>query len=307
MIVLQQMLIFFIVMLVGIEARRQGLITPANQKQLSGLVVNLACPALILSGAFNEGEKVRGSEFFVALAVALGVFAVMLVVSRVLPRLFHYPVQQQNTVSLFLVFTNMAFMGIPLLEGIFGKAALIYMTVFMIPSNVLFFTYGMQTMRRGQPGDGKSLIFRLLNPGVVASLVSIVLYFAPFKLPAFLITSINMVGSVTAPLSMMLIGSTFADFKWRELYGDKRLIWYSLLKMIVFPVLFLLILKQFIHNEYLLGACLVVIATPVASMVAMIAALYNPDSYLLTAKAIAFTTLISVLTLPLVALLTDTG
>ena len=272
MIVLQQMLIFFIVMLVGIEARRQGLITPANQKQLSGLVVNLACPALILSGAFNEGEKVRGSEFFVALAVALGVFAVMLVVSRVLPRLFHYPVQQQNTVSLFLVFTNMAFMGIPLLEGIFGKAALIYMTVFMIPSNVLFFTYGMQTMRRGQPGDGKSLIFRLLNPGVVASLVSIVLYFSPFKLPAFLITSINMVGSVTAPLSMMLIGSTFADFKWRELYGDKRLIWYSLLKMIVFPVLFLLILKQFIHNEYLLGACLVVIATPVASMVAMIAA-----------------------------------
>lgn len=307
MIVLQQMLIFFIVMLAGVEARRQGFITPANQKQLSGLVVNLACPALILSGAFSEGEKIQGEEFFLALAAAIGVFVVMLVVSRILPRVFRYPLPQQNTVGLFLVFTNMAFMGIPLLEGIFGKAALIYMTVFMIPSNVLFFTYGMQTMRRGQPGDGRSLVRRLLNPGVVACFVAIILYFSPLALPHFLITAINMVGSLTAPLAMMLIGATFADLKWEELYTDKQLLLYSFFKMVLFPVLFLLVLKQFIHNELLLGACLVVIATPVASMVAMIAALYNPDSYLLTAKAIAFTTLISVLTLPLVALLTGIG
>jgi len=77
--------------------------------------------------------------------------------------------------------------------------------------------------------------------------------------------------------------------------------------MIVLPVIILLVLKQFIYNEVLLGVCMVMLATPAGNMVAMFASQYDEKNYMLATKGISLTTVLSVITLPIVSVLTGIG
>lgn len=141
MLVLQQMVIFVLLMLVGAWARKKQILTEKNQAQITQLVLNIAYPAIILSGVTGEGSHIAGPELLQAGGVILGMLAVLLVVVRVLPRLLGFPKAEQGMVNVMTVFTNIGFMGVPMIDGIYGKDALIYMTLLLIPFNLLFFSY----------------------------------------------------------------------------------------------------------------------------------------------------------------------
>lgn len=304
MVILQQMLIFLLIMLVGIAARRWGMITQSNQKQLSSIVVNIANPALIISGSLAEGEKAQGRELLLAFGVAAFIFAVMILLSYVFPLLLRYPRQERGVVRLMLVFSNIGFIGMPMVEGIYGERALIYVTVFLIIYNLLFYTFGIFTMNSCGGKRGRAEFRKLFNPGVIACVISFMLYLGNISLPYIFVRSVTMLSSLTGPLSMMIIGSTLLDIRLRETFTDIRLMGFALLKMIILPVLFLVILKQYISNELLVGVCLIMLAAPVGSMTAMLAGQYDDEFYQLAAKGVSVTTVLSVVTLPLVSVIT---
>ena len=99
---------------------------------------------------------------------------------------------------------------------------------------------------------------------------------------------------------MMVIGASLATIDLRKLFTDVRLIIFSVLKLVVIPVLGLLVIRQFVDSEVMLGVCLVMLATPVGSMTAMLAQQYEGD-YEMASKGVALTTILSVLTMPLVS------
>lgn len=304
MIVLQQMMIFFIMIFLGILARRYGMITSDNQRQLSAIVVNIAAPALVLSGALGATGRMSGNEILFSFGVSIGLLVVTIIIAKVLPAILRFPQNERGAVNLMVVFSNIAFMGIPLLASVYGERAIIYITFFLIPFNVLFYTYGIQTISRRNGTRGKFEFKKMINPGVIASFVTLALYFSNLTLPYIVTESVKMVGRLTGPLAMMLIGASLFDIRVKGLFTDMKLILFTLLKMLVFPVVILLILKQFVHNQALLGACLVMLATPAGNMIAMFATLYNKDSYEVATKGISLTTAVSVITLPIVSLIT---
>lgn len=74
--VLQQMLIFVIIMIVGAWARKKSILTPENEGQITQLVLTITYPAIILSGVTGNGPRIEGME----LAYAFGVIVIMLIV-----------------------------------------------------------------------------------------------------------------------------------------------------------------------------------------------------------------------------------
>ena len=299
--VFQQMLIFFLLMLLGIYARRKGMISDKNMGQLSAITVNIAYPAIILSGVAGNGPRMEGSELLMALAVALVVLVAAVILGKILPLLLRFQPKYRGIVNVMVVFTNIGFMGMPMIQGIYGSSALIYMTVFLIPFNILFYSYAIQTIQASGTEKKKFRLKDLCNIGMGACVLSILVYFSGWHLPYVISTTVQMIGNLTAPLAMMLIGASLPDIPWKATLTNGRIWAFVLLKMLVLPALVLLALGHFVTNPILLAVGLCALATPSGNMLAMLAELYNKDSFLLATEAIALTTAVSVITMPLVA------
>ena len=211
------MLIFFGLMLLGIEAKRQGLMSNENQKQLSSLVINIAYPALILSGVVGSGTRLQGEELVYAFFVALVVIFIVVVFGKLTPYLLGYEKKYHGIINVMVVFTNVGFMGLPMIQGI---------------------------------------------------------------LP---------------------------DVPWKKALTNRPLLGFVLWKMLIFPTLALWGLSHFVSSPVLLAVALCALATPSGNMLAMLAAIYNKDSFLLATEGIALTTAVAVVTMPLVAFLVGSG
>lgn len=304
--IFQQMVIFFLLMVLGIYARQKGIINEKNMGQLSALTVDIAYPAIILSGVSGNGPRMQGGQLMEALGVALAVLAAAVILGKILPALLHFSPKHRGMVNVLTVFTNVGFMGMPMIQGIYGSGALIYMTVFVIPFNILFYSYAIRTIQGGS-GETKFHLKDLCNVGMGSCVLSVVIYLSGLHLPYVLSTTVQMIGSLTAPLAMMLIGASLPDIPWKETLTNGRLWAFVVLKMLVLPVLVLLVLGRFVHNPVLLAVGLCALATPSGNMLAMLAELYNKESFPLATEAIALTTAVSVVTMPLVAMLAGIG
>ncbi|MBS7304031.1 MAG: AEC family transporter, partial [Lachnospiraceae bacterium] len=96
---------------------------------------------------------------------------------------------------------------------------------------------------------------------------------------------------------------SMATIDIKKLFTDIRLLLFSVLKLVIVPVAGLFLLKLFIRDQMLLGVCMVMLATPVASMTAMLSQQYDGD-YELASRGVALTTILSVATMPLVSIIT---
>lgn len=306
MVILQQMIIFFMLMVIGVYARKIGLITESNQKQLSGIVISIGNPAMILVGSLSKESQLSPSDLLFTLLLAIGIFAFMILVAIFIPKLLGFKPQHYGIIKLMLVFSNVGFMGMPMVSSLYGSEALMYVTLFLIPFNVLLYTYGIYILQKDQEVQGpkEHKLKKLCNVGVIACLLAIILSFIPIEVPYVFTETISMLSKITGPLSMMIIGASLLDIKWKEVFSDVKLLLFSLLKMIILPVLILLVLKGFIHNDMLLGVCLVMLATPAGSMTVMFASQYDEKSYTLATKGVAITTVLSIVTMPLVSFIT---
>lgn len=298
---LQQMVVLFLVMLVGFLAYRKGFIDDSTGKKLSSIVVNIANPALILSSILSMDGTVTGQELMTTVVIAAGLFGGLLLISVFVPALFRVEKQSYGAYRVMTVFSNIGFMGFPIISSVYGASALLYATLFLIPYNILIYTYGIHTMRSGKAGEKTGIrLGQILNIGVLACILAIFLFAFHVRLPDFLASVITMLSNLTAPLSMMVIGASMAVIDFKKLLGDYRLLLFSVFKLLVLPILGTLLVKQFVDSEVICGVTMVMLATPVGSMTAMLAQEYGGD-YEMASKGVMLTTLLSVATLPIVS------
>lgn len=209
------------------------------------------------------------------------------------------------------IFTNIGFMGVPMVRGIYGADALIYMTVFLIPVNLFFFSYAVAAIRGDKLtlGEGRFLavLRQLCNNGMIACVLAILFYFVDLPVPAPIRGTVEMLGSMTAPLAMLLMGSFLVDVNWIEGLRDLRSIVYCVLKMIVLPVVAVRLMGLFTENAVLLGVCMAALATPCGNVIALLTAMYNREAYPSSVKTIAVTTILSVVAMPIALRLAGLG
>lgn len=301
MLLLEQMIVLFILMGIGFFCYKKGVITDEVSRKLSTIVVNIANPALVLIGGMGE-EKISGEELKLTIVISLFMYASLLILAVILPRLLHVEEKSRGTYRAMTVFSNIGFMGFPVINALYGSTALLYATFFVIPYNVLIYTYGISAIAGKSPEKGKKKfsLKGILNVGFIACIVTIIIYFLDLRVPAFAQSTLTHLSNLTSPLSMMVIGASLAAIDLRKLFTDGKLLLFSAIKLVVIPIIGLLVIRQFVDSEMLLGVCLVMLATPVGSMTAMLAQQYDGD-YEMASKAVALTTILSVATMPLVS------
>ncbi len=312
MLLLEQMVVLFLLMGIGYLCYKKNIITDEVSKKLSAIVVNIANPALVLTGCMGE-EKIQGRELLLTIAIILAIYIALILIAQVLPRMLHVEKKSHGVFKAMTIFSNIGFMGFPVVAALYGNSALLYAALFTIPYNILIYTYGIASMSvRKEDEEGipvlknqsgfRPLLGRILNAGVIACIVTMILYLFQIPIPAMLGDTITHLSNLTAPLSMMVIGASLAVIDLKKLFTDKKLLLFSAIKLLVIPIAGVLIIKQFVSNEMICGVCMVMLATPVGSMTAMLAQQYEGD-YEMASKGVALTTVLSVITMPVVSMI----
>lgn len=295
MILLKQMLIFFFMMLLGYYAARKGIMDDKVSKSISWIVVNIANPALIISGSLSK-NTISTTGMLSATALAATIFFVLILAAELLLPLFPFFKGKLGVYKVMLVFSNIGFMGFPILAAIYGAPALMYVSVFLIPFNLLIYTYGVICMGAKKE---KVNLSRILNVGVLACIISFMISFMRIPVPDMAENTICMLSNLTAPLSMMVIGASFVHIKIKELITDGRMALFCVIRLIVIPFIGMCAIKGIISDSVLCGVCLIVLAAPAGSMSVMLTQQYDEGSIETATKGVALTTVLSVITMPL--------
>jgi len=299
MLLLQQMLILFFYMMIGYWAKKKGFLGEEAGPTISWIVVNIANPAMIISSVINGESAITGGELIHTAFLACVSFAVLIILAEILPRLFGTNGKQRSAYKIMTVFNNIGFMGFPVISAAYGEEALLYAAIFVLPYNILFYTYGIAVTRSS--GEKKKVeLKQILNIGSVASILAVVLYVAQIPMHEMIKTATGSLSGLTSSLSMFVIGISLSSMKIRELFTDKKLLGYTAIKLLIIPVIGTVAASNFIHNQMLLNVFMIMLATPAGAMTAMLAQEYDGD-YALASKAVALTTVLSVITIPIVS------
>lgn len=298
----QQMIVLFIFMGIGFYCGKKGFIDDDSSKTLSFIVLNIANPAMILNAGLSDEATIKGKELIFMFLLAIGVFAFLILLSYIIPKALKVPAEDVGPYKVMIIFNNIGFMGFPILQAAYGSESLLYASLFLFPFNMLIYTFGIACMRTKNKNKEPFDLSKAINVGTIACAVSLAIYIIGIPVPDFLKTTAQSLSNLTGPLSMMVIGYSMINIKTREMLSDVKIIIFSLIKLIVIPIVVIFILKMIIKDELILNVCYIMLATPVASMAAMLAQQYDGD-YKLVSRGVALTTILSVITIPMVSLL----
>lgn len=315
MILLGQMIVLFLVMLLGFYLAKKEIMDSVTSSKISWIVVNVANPALVISGSLGE-SNIEPQQLLKIMGIAVGMYVFLVIVSFAIPVLFRISPKHRSIYRVMTVFGNIGFMGFPIMSSMYGNEALLYGSMFTIPYNLLMYTYGIKAIgganaddggcegaeKKRKTGGAANTLHQILNLGVISCIIAVLIYVLQIPVPSVISQVITMLSNLTAPLSMMVIGASMANISFRELINDGRLVLYALFRQILLPLFGIFILRQFIEDSLMLGICLIILSVPVGSMVAMMAQQYHGDAQA-ASKGVVLTTIMSVVTMPLVFML----
>ncbi len=300
-IVFFQMLSLLIMIGVGFLATKTGMVDDNTNKQISTLIVNIFNPLLIFSSAANSIGQVPLHTLLLVSLIAAGMFAFFIVVGMILTPFFDKDLMQRKVYQLMFVFSNLGFIGIPVVSSILGAQYVVYVTEFILIYTVLFYTYGIALM------DGKfsvSSLKSMLNSGTVFGVAALIVILFEIPLPDFVKSAASYLGNATTPLSLICVGYTLANADIRKILCNGKLYLFSAVKLLVLPLLLLPLVRLVTQDAGIIAVCMIMFGMPVGNMPLMIGTKKGIDCTNCSA-AIIMTTVLCVLTIPI--LLTVAG
>ena len=147
MILLQQMLAMLIFMLIGYILRKSGHLDQSGMNSLSFIIVNIGNPCMLISGAISRAEAPSGRMLLLTVILCFFVYGFTILCGLFVPRLLGTEPEDRGVYRVMLIFSNIGFMGFPLIRAMYGAEALLYASLFTIPFNFLIYTYGSSILQ----------------------------------------------------------------------------------------------------------------------------------------------------------------
>ncbi|KAF5057027.1 Membrane transport protein [anaerobic digester metagenome] len=295
-------LTLFILILVGWTVRRVGIFTDEVTAGVSSLLVNVALPALVIDSMQLPFDPGLAREGMTVALIGAAYYIAVVAVALVFPRLIRARPDEQSVFSFLVIFANTGFMGYPVVNAIWGNEAVFLAAIYNLLFSFLLFTVGILIIS-GAGADWRGVSPRvLLSPGIVSVGIGLALFLLSIDLPEVIGGPIAMLGDVTTPLSMVVIGALLARLDVRAIFGNLRVYVYAGFRLLVIPLATLVVLRPFVDDPLILGVLVIMAAMPGATNAALFAEEYgvNPE---LASQSVFITTLFCILTIPLVATL----
>ena len=296
----------FLVAGIGLLANKTGVLPMSANKYLSALLIKVTCPCMVItsisSNTLTDDTFAMSIQAIVCSALwfyfsgAIGFF-----LSK---KVLRTSSDDQSTYTIAFGSANNGFIGFPITLAIFGSSIL-YMMVLHNIAMAVFFMYSLAPLIVNMgSSDGKvnvkGVLTALANPNILAAFIGFFLLFTGIRLPSPVFDCLDLVGSSTTALSMLLVGLQLGECHLMTIIKNKSLLIMSLLKMTVIPALTFVVF-HWLPVAVEVKVCMVFAASfPAAVAIVPVISEENKDASL-AAEIVALTTLISMAVIPAAA------
>ncbi len=297
---LEVMVVLFIIVILGYVACKLGYMGDKFDKKLSSIVVDITCPLLVLSSVMGD-ELPDRTLILPLLGVGFLTYILLLAFGFWVPRLITKNHDDQGMIGFALMFANVGFIGYPIVSSIFGPHAVFYAALLNMPNTFFIFTAGVMLIK----GEYSLKQFNpkvLVSPAMLGAFLAAIIVALGIHTPDIIARPVTMVGNITVPAALMIIGSSMAKLPIREIIGSSKVYITALLRLTIVPLSIYFLFKACGVSDLVNNINTVVIAMPVASFGTMFCLKYGRNPSLIT-ETTFITTLGSIITIPLITLL----
>lgn len=288
-----------LLMVVGIVVKKKRVVTHEQQMGVSSLLINLVLPANIIASFLSDIAVSRELIFncMQAILISLSIQGCAYLLSPVIFRRFDRRINHVMTYG--MIVSNSSFIGIPVVEVIFGAMGTLYTSVFQIPIRITMWTAGLSLFTEAV-NPREKIKKMLTHPCIVAVAAGFFILLLQIRLPGAVVNMISSLGRCTTALSMLVIGMILADINVKHLFGGSTL-YFTLFRLILYPLAVLAILSRLPVNPMIRSISVIMTAMPAGSTTAILAQQYAYDSEY-AAKIILISTVCSIVTIPVICL-----
>ena len=295
--IIRQMGIMYILMFIGFIVYRKKIIDEKGSRQMANLLVWVINPLVMLMSYQMEFSMEKLKQLGISFALSLVSMIIGIIIAEII-------FKDNGNIDKFAVsFANGGFIGIPLVTNILGAENVFFLSAYFVCFWVLNYTYGIYRI-----SEDKSLVSLkkiLGNPGIIAIIVGFLIFISPVKLPKIVYDAFNFIGNTNTPIAMIVLGTYIAESGLTTLFTNKRTYFICFIKLIVIPLIMVGIYKLLPSSlNDIKKVLLIAMSAPVAVTVSMFSQIYGKD-YKYAAQLVGLSTLLSLVTIPLIMHIAD--
>ncbi len=298
--ILRQTLIMLILMFIGFICSKTKIISNDANKELSRFVLQIVNPVVIFMSYQTElhGDLVR--NLLITFLLSVLAFAVVIPAAYLIIR---NKKDRDTSIERFAsIYSNCGFMGIPLINAMFGMEGVFYLTAFITVFNLVVWTHGI-ILISGEK-DFKQVIKVFYSPTIIAIVLGIVTFFLQIRLPEIPYAALNYIKELNTPVAMIVSGVTMAGTDLRKLVKKAGVYRVCAVKLLVLPFIVSLVLSFLPVDEKVRLIVVVASAAPPAAMCTLLSLKYGKNS-IYASEIFTAGTILSVITLPIITMTTE--
>lgn len=313
-VIIEQMGKLFLILCLGFALARIELLDQHTKQKLTKILLNVTTPLMMIDAFYDRMQMLGEQESDLGVSVGMlfvysfAFYLILIVLSLILVAALHPPMDDKRLYIFMTIFGNVGFMGFPIVKSVYGTEGLFYAAIVNSVFNIFVYTFGVVLMGgTGESGSGslaeriKQIPWKklLLTPAVIGTAVGILIFVCRIPLPGIIADTCGTLGDLTSPLAMLVVGANLSGMKIKDVLTNMRMNIYVLLRQIAMPLVFWLIISQFVTHPVLAPTLLLMSCMPVANTTALFATEYNGNEKL-ASQGIFMTTLFSLISFPLI-------
>ena len=296
MVVLNKIIGLFLIILVGVYGTKKKIINEEVNKGLRRILLEITLPLMIINSFTITFEESMKKNIFMAFIYSI----IFMIVGGIISYIFLLPLkcEKKRILHFANVFSNCGFIGFPLINSIYGAEGVVYTSIFNMIFTISLWTYGVMIFTNSLSRENIKKVF--INPAVIAVYLGIIIMIFKVNLPAFIIDTTKIVGDMTAPISMIIVGSILSNVNVKDIFKEKSIYYGALIKLIIIPSILYLISALIKDKSNVINTLIILQGMPAAAMTSILAADYNKEKEY-SAIVVFVTTLLSIITIPILS------
>lgn len=298
-VALSTMAMFFLILAVGFTAGKLGIITEDAMPRLASLCTKVLLPAQLFSSTFSNATREMILSNLPMIALAAAFYLIIFFVTLSISKAMRLPHDKDRVFQLCFMFGNTGFVGFPLLSAMFPEDGILFLSLFTIVDQALFWTLGVW-LSTARDRHARFSPTSLVSPNIVAMAIVYLVIFFDVPVPSLLSQTIGTIANATSAVCMIYLGAMLCFSNWKSALRRPELYVGVGVKMIALPIAAALAFRAAGIPADMAECMTVIMALPVMTVVPMVAKA-NGDEGDYATGITAATLVICVLTIPLVA------
>lgn len=297
-LIFEQLVKMAIILLLAFVCYKIKLVNQEGNRCISNLLLMIVNPLLIITAYQTEYDPELVKGLLISFAAAIASHFLWVIITNILFRESggaDYCIERYHA-----MYSNCGFMGIPLIGSVLGNNGVFYLTAYMVIFNLFSWTHGVILMQK--KFSMQNIKEGALSPMFIASLIAVIFFLLQIRIPSVLLDSMNYIADMNTPLAMMVAGFSVAQSDLGEMIRKVRLYFVCFVKLLLAPICLLPFLWLLNLPETIAMTLLIAAGCPAATTGTMMAIRYK-QNYTYSSEMFAMSTILSIITLPVIVLL----